>query len=83
MSLREFLRELVGVVASTDIAGSILVEIFNCGENGDVEKVAQTSKQFFCVCDYLSLSLFTRLYLYILHAHIVRISICLILIMLN
>ena len=47
-----FLRELVvGVVAPSDLAGLSLVEILHCGEGGDVEQVARTSKQFSRVCN--------------------------------
>ena len=46
---REFLRELVGVAALSDLTGSILVEILHCGESRDVEQVAQTSKQLSCI----------------------------------
>ena len=42
--LREFLRELIGVAISSDLAGSILVKILHCGEGGDVEQVTRTSK---------------------------------------
>jgi len=34
-----------------------IVEIFHCGEGGDIEKVAQISKQISHVCDCFSLSL--------------------------
>ena len=40
----------------SDLAGSFLMEILHCGEGGDVEQVARTSKQFSCVCDCSSLS---------------------------
>ena len=64
----EFLRELiVGVAASSDLAGSILVEILHSGEGEDVEQVDQTSKQFSRVCDCFSLPL-SLTYVYILHA---------------
>ena len=33
---------LVGIVAPSDLAGSILVEIFYCGEGGNIEQVART-----------------------------------------
>ena len=41
---RKFLRELVGVAALSDIVGSILVEIFHCGEGRDIEQVVRSSK---------------------------------------
>ena len=57
MRVQEFLRELiVSVAAPSDLAGMIIVEIPHCGEGGDVEQVAQTSKQFSRVCDCSSLS---------------------------
>ena len=34
---REFLRVLVDVMTSSDLARSILVEISHCGEGGDIE----------------------------------------------
>jgi len=43
--VQELLRKLIGVAVSSDLAGSILVEIFHCGEGGNVEQVARTSKQ--------------------------------------
>ena len=66
--VQEFLRELVvGVAAPSDLARLILVKILHCGEGGDVEQVAQTSKQFSRVCDCSTLS---HCVLY-LHAYIV------------
>jgi len=66
LRVQEFLRELfVGVVASNDLAGSFIVKILYCGEDGDVEQVARISKQFSHVCDCSSLSLSTHLYLYL------------------
>ena len=44
MGPKEFLRELIVVVAPSDLAGSILVEIFHCSEGGDIEQVARSSK---------------------------------------
>ena len=68
--VQEFLSELVvGVTAPSDLAGSIIVEIFHGCEDGDVEQVAPTSKQISHVCDCLSLSLV----FYFLHALIVYI----------
>jgi len=60
----------------------IIMEILHCGEGGEVKQLTRTSKKFPCVCDFLSLSLYS-LVLYILHAHNVYIFICLILIVLN
>ena len=41
LRVQEFMRELVvGVVAPSDLAGSILVKNFHCGEGGDVEQVS-------------------------------------------
>ena len=55
--VQEFFWELVvGIVASNDLAGSIIVKILHSGEGGDVEQVARTPKQFSCVCDFSSLS---------------------------
>ena len=43
--VQEFLKELVvGVAAPSDLAGSIIVKILYCGDGGDVEQVARTSK---------------------------------------
>jgi len=40
LGVQDFLRELVvGVAASSDLAGSILVEILHTVEGGDVEQV--------------------------------------------
>ena len=52
LTVQKFLRELiVGVVAPSDLVGSssIIIEtdysgILHCGEGGDVEQVARTSK---------------------------------------
>ena len=45
LRVQEFLKELiVGVTATSDLAGSILVKILHCGEGGNVEQVARTSK---------------------------------------
>jgi len=80
LRVQEFLRELiVGVAAPSDLAGSILVKIFYCGEGEDVEQVARTSKQFSRVCDCSSLSLsLNSLVFNILHVFIILIFICLI-----
>jgi len=37
-------REFVGVAAPYDLAGSVLIKILHCGEGGDVEQMARTSK---------------------------------------
>ena len=75
--VQKFLRELiVGVTTQSDLAGLILMEIFYCGEGGDVEQVAQTSKQFSRACDCSSFS--HSLVFYILNAYIIHIFICLI-----
>ena len=75
--VQKFLRKLVvGVAAPGDLAGSILVEILHSGEGGDVEQVARTSK-------YSPMLAITHLCLYTLHAHIVHIITCLILLVLN
>jgi len=38
LRVQEFLRELVvGVATPSDLAGSIIVEIFHCGEGEDAE----------------------------------------------
>ena len=77
LRIQESLRELVvGVAAPSDLAGSFLVKMLHCGEGGNVEQVARTSKQIYRVCDCLSLSQLTCFY--IQHAHIVHIFICLI-----
>ena len=40
LRVQEFLRELVvGVATPSDLAGSIIVEIFHCGEGSDIEQV--------------------------------------------
>ena len=57
LRVQEFLRELiVGVATPSDFAKLFIVKILHSGEGGDVEQVAQTSKQFSRVCDCLSLS---------------------------
>ena len=77
LRVQEFLKELILAVATpSDLAGSFIVKILHNGEGEDVEKVARTSKQFSRVCDCLSLSQLTCVY--ILHGHIVHIFICLI-----
>ena len=45
----------MGVAAPSDLVRLFLVEILHCGEGGDVEQVAQISKQFSLVCDFFSL----------------------------
>ena len=58
LRVQEFLKELVvGVVAPSDLAESIIVEILHCGEGGNVEQVARILKQIFRLCDCLSFSL--------------------------
>jgi len=43
LRVQVFLRELVvGVVAPSDLARSIMVNILHCGEGGDVKQVART-----------------------------------------
>ena len=45
LRVQELLRELVvGVAAPSNLTGLFLVEILHCGEGGDVEQVARTSK---------------------------------------
>jgi len=70
-----FLRELVvGVAASSDLAGSIIVEIFIVLKAGTLSKYGRTSKQLSRICDCSSFSLTCVLYLactycpYLLHA---------------
>ena len=68
LSVQEFLRELiVGTVAPSYLARSIIVKIFHCGESGNVEQVARTSKQFSHVCDCSSITLSQSLMFNILH----------------
>ena len=79
--VQEFLRELiVGVVLPSDLAGSIMVEIFHCGEDGDVEQAARTLKQISRVCDCSSLSQLTCVYILValncLHLFICLIFTC-------
>ena len=50
----KFLQELVRI---GDLAGSIIVQILHCGEGGDVDHVAQTSKQIYVLAIAFSLSL--------------------------
>jgi len=40
LRIQVFLRELVGVMAPSDFAGSVLIEILYCSEGGNVEQVA-------------------------------------------
>ena len=45
LRVQKFLRKLVvSVAAPSDLVRSILMEILYCGEGGDVEQVARTSK---------------------------------------
>ena len=45
LRVQEFLRELVvGVVAPSDLAGSIILEILHSVEGGDINKCARMSK---------------------------------------
>ena len=37
LRIGEFLRELVSVVASSDLAGSCIVKVLHCGESRDTE----------------------------------------------
>jgi len=77
LRVQEFLRELiVGIATPSDLARSFIVKILHSGKGGNVEQVARTSKQFSRVCDCLSLSQLTCVY--ILHVHIDHIIICLI-----
>jgi len=57
--VQEFLTELVvGVVAPSDLARSILVEILHSGEGGDVEQVCSNLKTILpCLRLLISLSL--------------------------
>ena len=48
---------LVGIVAPSDLAKSILLKILHNGEGEDVEQVARIAKQFSRICDCLSFSL--------------------------
>jgi len=56
LRVQEFLKELViGVAAPSDHARSNIVEIFHCGEGGDVEQVVRTKLfSHLCDCSYLS-----------------------------
>ena len=65
LRVQEFLRELVvSVTTPSDLAGSIIVKIFHCGEGRDAEQVAEPrNKSLVFVIAYLSLSLV----FYILH----------------
>ena len=77
LRVQEFLRELVvGVVVPSDLAGSFIMKILHSGEGGDIEQVAQISKQFSRICDCSFLSQLTCVY--ILLALIAYIFICLI-----
>ena len=69
LRVHEFFRQLVvDVVALSDLAGTILVEILHNGEGGDVEQMARTTKQFSHFCDCLSLCL-TCVYIYLACFH--------------
>ena len=83
VQVEEFLRKLlVGVAAPSDLARSVIMKILYCGEGGDLEQEARTSKQFSHVCDCSSISL-TYLCLISCMLFIVNISIYLILLVLN
>ena len=73
-------NSLVGVAAPSDPVGSILVEILHSVEGGDVEQVCSNLETILPCLRLLSLSLTC---LYILHAHIAFIFICLIYLVLN
>ena len=78
LRVQEFLRELViSVAAPSDLAGSILVKILYSVKGGDVEQVCLNLETNLPCLRLLSLSL-SLTYLYILHANIVFIFICLI-----
>ena len=65
LRVQEFLTELVvGVVAPSDLTGSIIMEILHSGEGGDVEQVTRTSKQISRVCECLSLSFSLVFYIF-------------------
>ena len=69
------LKELVvGVAVPSDLAGSIIVKILHSGEGGDVEQ-ACLNLEINLPCLRLLISLTC---VYILHAYIVHIFICLI-----
>ena len=69
LRVQEFLRELVvGVATSSDLAGSILMEILHIIEGGDVEQVCSNLEINLLCLRFLSLTWF-----YILHAIIVYI----------
>ena len=58
LRVQEFLRELViGVAASSDLAGSILVEILYSFEGGDIEQGCSNLKTILPYLRLLSLSL--------------------------
>ena len=76
LRVQEFLWELVvGVVALSDLARSILVEILHSVEGGDIEKVCSNLET---INPYLQLLISLSLVFYILHAYIVHLFICLI-----
>jgi len=68
-------NSFVGVAAPSDLVGSILVEILHSVEGGDVEQGCSNLKINLPCLRLLSLSLTC---VYILHAHIIFIFICLI-----
>ena len=69
------MNSLVGVTAPSDPVGSILVKILHSVEGGDVEQVCSNLEIILPCLRLLSLSLTC---VYILHAHIAFIFICLI-----
>ena len=40
LRIQEFLKEIVGIVALSDLAGLDIVKILRCCEGGEVEQVA-------------------------------------------
>ena len=73
-------KELVGVAAPSDPVGSILVKILHSVEGGDVVQVCSNLETNLSCLRLLSLSL---TFVYILHAYIVYLFICLIYLVLN
>ena len=69
------MNSLIGIVAPSDLVGSIIVEILHSVEGGDVEKGCSNLKIILPCLRLLSLSLTC---VYILHAYIAFIFICLI-----
>ena len=74
------MNSLVGVEASNDPVGSFLVKILHCVESGDIEQGCSNLETILPCLRLLSLSLIC---IYILHAHIAFIFICLIYCVLN